>query len=211
MFITFEGPEGSGKTTQIQALYLYLKDQGHDVVLTREPGGTPIGDQIRQILLDPANQEMLPEAEALLFSASRAQLVRQLVWPALERGAVVICDRFADSTMAYQGYGHGLDLELLRTITQFATGGLTPDLTVYLDIEVEKGLQRKRAVNERSADAWNRLDQQAVEFHHRVRQGYLALASAEPERWLVIDATRPRDVIQQEIRGRVEALLLRRD
>ncbi len=207
MFITFEGPEGSGKTTQIQALYSYLKDRGYDVILTREPGGTAIGDQIRRILLDPANQEMLPEAEILLFSASRAQLVGELVRPALARGAIVICDRYTDSTMAYQGFGRGLDLEALRNITRFATGGLTPDLTVYLDIEVEEGLRRKRAASREDAEAWNRLDQQAVDFYNRVRQGYLALAIAEPERWLVVDAARPRDVIQEEIRGRVDALL----
>ncbi len=209
MFITFEGPEGSGKTTQIQALFGYLTEQGYDVVLTREPGGTTIGDQIRQILLDPENQEMLPEAEILLFSASRAQLVGQLVRPALERGAIVICDRFADSTLAYQGHGHGLDLEPLRAITRFATGGVKPDLTVYLDIEVEEGLQRKRAAGQEDTDAWNRLDQKAVAFHHRVRQGYLALAEAEPERWLIVNAARPREVIQQDIRERADTLLSR--
>lgn len=217
MFITFEGPEGSGKTTQIQALASYLKGRGYDVVLTREPGGTAIGDQIRQVLLDPDNQEMLPEAEILLFSASRAQVIGQVIRPALDRGAIVICDRFADSTMAYQGYGQGLDMESLAAITEFATGGLTPDLTVYLDIEVEEGLQRKRAAlqagdsesaaGRQGADAWNRLDQQALDFHNRVRQGYLDLAQAGPDRWLIINAARPRDVIQQDIRERVEAFL----
>lgn len=210
MFITFEGPEGSGKTTQIQALFDYLRDQGHDVVLTREPGGTAIGDQTRRILLDPENREMLPETEILLFSASRAQLVGQVVRPALDRGAIVICDRFADSTMAYQGYGHGLDLEALRTITQFATGGLTPDLTVFLDIDVEVGLRRKRAAGQADSEAWNRLDQKAVAFHHRVRQGYLALAAAEPDRWLVVDAARSREAIQHDVRERVEELLASR-
>ncbi len=207
MFITFEGPEGSGKTTQIQALFSYLEDQGYNVVLTREPGGTAIGDQIRQVLLNPDNQEMLPEAEILLFSASRAQLVGQLVRPALEQGAVVICDRYADSTMAYQGYGHRLDLEALESITHFATGGLMPDLTVYLDIDVAEGLRRKRAAGQLDSEAWNRLDQKAIEFHHRVRHGYLALAEAEPERWLVINAARSRNAIQQEIRERVERVL----
>lgn len=207
MFITFEGPEGSGKTTQIQALYSALRGRGCDVVLTREPGGTAIGDQIRQVLLDPANHEMLPEAEILLFSASRAQLVGQLVRPALARGAIVICDRFADSTMAYQGYGRGLGLESLRRITQFATGGLTPDLTVYLDIDVEEGLRRKRTAGRQDAEAWNRLDQETLDFYKRVRRGYLALASAEPGRWLVVDAARPQDVIQQDIRERVDTFL----
>lgn len=211
MFITFEGPEGSGKTTQIRALDNYLRGLGYDVVLTREPGGTAIGDQIRRVLLDPANQEMLPEAEILLFSASRAQLVGQLVRPALERGAIVISDRFADSTMAYQGYGRGLDLGSLQMITRFATTGLTPDLTVYLDIDVEEGLRRKRMAGQQDSDAWNRLDQQALDFYDRVRRGYLALAKAEPERWLVIDAARPRDVVQQGIRVRVDELLQARE
>lgn len=207
MFITFEGPEGSGKTTQIQPLCGYLQDKGYDIVITREPGGTSIGDQIRRVLLDPANREMLPEAEILLFSASRAQLVGQVVAPALARGAIVICDRFADSTMAYQGFGRGLDLESLRRITQFATGGLTPDLTVFLDLDVEEGLRRKRAAGQQNSEAWNRLDQQAIDFYDRVRRGYLALARAEPDRWLVIDAARPTGVVQDEIRRRVGALL----
>lgn len=210
MFITFEGPEGSGKTTQIQPLFGYLQDRGLDVVLTREPGGTAIGDQIRRVLLDPANREMLPEAEILLFSASRAQLVGQVVRPALARGAIVICDRFADSTMAYQGHGRGLDLESLRRITRFATGGLTPDLTVYLDLDVEEGLRRKRVAGQQNSEDWNRLDQQTMDFYDRVRRGYLGLASAEPDRWLVIDAARPADVVQDEIRRRVRALLQNR-
>lgn len=210
MFITFEGPEGSGKTTQIQPLFADLRSRGYDVVVTREPGGTAIGDQIRRVLLDPANQEMLPEAEILLFSASRAQLVGQVVRPALERGAIVICDRFADSTMAYQGYGRGLDLESLHRITQFATGGLMPDLTVYLDLDVEEGLRRKRVAGQQDSEAWNRLDQQAIDFYDRVQRGYLALASAEPDRWLVIDAARPTEVVQAEIRRRVGALLYNR-
>jgi dTMP kinase len=209
MFITFEGPEGSGKTTQIQALFSYLTDRGHDVRLTREPGGTAIGDQIRRILLDPDNRAMIPEAEILLFSASRAQLVGQVVRPALERGTIVICDRFADSTIAYQGYGYGLDLESLRMITHFATGGLVPDLTVYLDIDVQEGLRRKRAASRQDTEAWNRLDRKAVDFHNRVREGYLALAQAEPDRWLIIDAARSPDIVQHEIRACVDALLER--
>ncbi len=210
MFITFEGPEGSGKTTQIQALHRYLEERGYDLIVTREPGGTRIGDQIRRILLDPRNQELLPEAEILLFSASRAQLVGQVIRPALARGTIVLCDRFADSTLAYQGYGRGLDLEQLRRITAFATGGLMPDLTIYLDLDVEEGLRRKRQDEGKDQEAWNRLDQQALEFHRRVRQGYLALAAAEPERWFVVDASQPAEVIQQAIRTRVERLLAER-
>lgn len=203
MLITFEGPEGSGKTTQTQALHRYLRGQGYEVLVTREPGGTAIGDQIRRILLDPQNQDMLPEAEILLFSASRAQLVGQVIRPALQRGAIVICDRFADSTLAYQGYGRGLDLDRLRMITELATGGLVPDLTIYLDLDVEEGLRRKRLEEPEDHDSWNRLDRQAVEFYQRVRQGYLELATAEPERWLVVDGSQPAAVIQERVREEV--------
>lgn len=207
LFITFEGPDGSGKTTQIQALYEYLHQRGHSVYLTREPGGTSIGDQIRKVLHALENTAMLPQAEALLYSASRAQIVGEVIRPHLERGDIVICDRYADSTMAYQGYGHGLDLALLKTITAFATGGLTPDLTIYLDIDVEEGLRRKRAAFQAGEAEWNRMDQQEVAFHRRVREGYLKMAAEEPERWLVLDATLPIEELQQAIRARVEEKL----
>jgi dTMP kinase len=202
LFITFEGPEGSGKTVQSQALYAYLRERGLPVYLTREPGGTGIGDQIRQVLLSPENAEMLPSTEILLFSASRAQLVGQVIRPLLEQGTIVICDRYADSTLAYQGYGHGLDLELLRAITAFATGGLKPDLIIYLDIDVEEGLRRKRETAE-----WNRLDRKEIAFHQRVRRGYLEMAAAEPQRWLVLDAARPVAEIQERIRAKLEEML----
>ncbi len=206
LFISFEGPEGSGKTTQAQLLYHYLRERGLRVLLTREPGGTFIGDQIRRVLLSPDNAEMQPEAEILLFSASRAQLVRQVIRPALQQGIVVICDRFADSTLAYQGYGHGLDLEALGAITRFATGGLWPDLTFYLDLEAEEGLRRKLTAGQGRAE-WNRLDQKELAFHQRVRKGYLALAAAEPDRWWVLDAARPVDELQAVIREEVERRL----
>ncbi len=201
-FITFEGVEGSGKTTQIRLLMAWLQAQHDRVLLTREPGGTHIGEQIRAILLDPAHTAMTPEAEILLFSAARAQIVRELIRPRLAEGWIVICDRFADSTLAYQGYGHGLPLEDLRRITEFATGGLKPDLTVYLDLDVEIGLRRKAGTEE-----WNRMEAQTLAFHQRVRAGYLALARAEPHRWLVLDATQPIDVIQAHIRARVREFL----
>ena len=210
VFITFEGPEGSGKTTQARLLYEYLKEQSYPVVFTREPGGTRIGDQIRAILHDLDNTEMLPSTEILLFSASRAQLVGQLVRPALEAGKIVICDRYADSTMAYQGYGHGLDLKTLEFITRFATGGLKPDLTFYLDIDVEQGLRRKRAAHERGEDEWTRMDQKELEFHRRVREGYLSLIEKEPERWVRLDATLSVESLQGEIRRRVIELLRER-
>ena len=202
-FITFEGIEGSGKTTQIRLLTAWLKERTPHVFLTREPGGTRIGEQIRTILLDPENMEMTPEAEILLFSAARAQIVREIIRPRLDAGWIVICDRFADSTLAYQGFGHGLPLDDLRRITQFATGGLQPDLTVYLDLDVETGLKRKAATPEE----WNRMEAKAIAFHRRVRQGYLQLAKEAPRRWLVLDARQPVDVIQAQIRQRVAALL----
>ncbi|MBI3764416.1 MAG: dTMP kinase [Chloroflexi bacterium] len=194
LFITFEGPEGSGKSTQITPLADRLRALGHDVCLTREPGGTDIGDQIRQVLHDLKNTAMQPRAEILLYSASRAQLVGEIIRPHLERGGIVLCDRYADSTMAYQGYGHGLDLGALRAITEFATGGLKPDLTILLDVETEEGLRRRRSSGE-----WNRLDAYALAFHQRVRQGYLGMAAAEPERWVVVDAGRAVEEVAEEV------------
>ncbi len=207
LFITFEGPEGSGKTTQIELLSEYLEEKGYPVLATREPGGTSIGDQIRAILLAPRNTDMLPASEALLFSAARAQIVHQVIRPHLAQGGIVLCDRYADSTLAYQGYGQGLELETLHTITALATGGLKPDLTVYLDLAVEEGLRRKLAAHKASNSEWNRIDRQEMAFHHRVREGYLQIAAREPDRWLVIDATQPLEAIQASIRARVEARL----
>jgi dTMP kinase len=201
IFISFEGPDGSGKTTQIRLLADHLQSAGHDVLLTREPGGTPIGDQIRAVVHDVANTEMLATTEILLYSASRAQLIGQVIRPALARGTTVLSDRFSDSTIAYQGYGRGLDLNALRQITAFATGNLKPDLTVYLDVPVKEGLERKqRALMEQEGE-WNRLDQETVEFHHRVRQGYLTLAAAEPGRWIILNACRPIEEIQNDIQA----------
>jgi dTMP kinase len=208
LFITFEGPEGSGKTTQIELLSGHLEEKGYSVIATREPGGTSIGDQVRTILLDPRNTEMVPASEALLFSASRAQIVRQVIRPHLARGDIVLCDRYADSTLAYQGYGHGLDLETLHIITALATAGLKPDLTIYLDIDVEEGLRRKLTAHGAGQAEWNRLDQQEMAFHRRVRDGYLRMAAREPDRWLVIDATQDLEAIQALIRAGVEAKLL---
>lgn len=203
MFITFEGPEGSGKTTQAHTLGEYLRRQGRDVLLTREPGGTPIGDRVRAILDDPDHADMHSWAEVFLFSASRAQLVADVIQPALVQGKVVISDRYADSTLAYQGYGRGLELEALAEITRLATGGLIPDLTLYLDVEPDQGLQRRLM----GGEEWNRLDQEAMAFHRRVRAGYLDLASRESERWVVIDGARSVDEVQQEIRAVVKERL----
>lgn len=210
LFITFEGPDGSGKTTQIELLAERLRDQGHEVLITREPGGTSIGDQIRAVVHDVKNVEMRRETEFLLYSASRAQLVRQVIRPHLGRGGTVLCDRFADSSMAYQGYGRELDLDMVRCITQFATGGLCPDLTVYLDLPVEVGLQRKESAHAAQAGEWNRLDQQTLDFHQQVRQGYLKMAEADPDRWLAVDAAQSIPETQAAIRARLERLLSER-
>jgi dTMP kinase len=195
MFITLEGPEGSGKTLQLPKLADYLRQSGFDVLATREPGGTSISEQIRTILHNLENKEMNPRTEILLFQASRAQLVEQVVRPHLAKGGIVICDRYADSTLAYQGYGHQIDIESLRVLVNFATGGLKPDLTLLLDVDVETGLRRKELKGE-----WNRLDAYDLEFHQRVHQGYLQLVHSEPERWVVIDASQSPTQVQNEMR-----------
>jgi dTMP kinase len=199
VFITFEGPDGSGKTTQIPYLVTFLQSQGYRVFSTREPGGTLIGDQIRQVLHDLKNEGMDPHTEILLYAASRAQLVAQEIRPRLAAGEIVICDRYADSTLAYQGYGHGLELTILRQILQFATGGLRPDLTLYLDISADEGLRRRQHAAEDGAE-WNRMDAQSLEFHCRVREGYHALIAEDPARWVIIPAADERDTIQAKIR-----------
>lgn len=174
----------------------------HDVLLTREPGGTEIGEQIRQVLTSLDNTLMAPRAEFLLFSASRAQHVHERIRPHLERGGIVICDRFFDASLAYQGYGHRLDLDALRAITSFATQSLMPDLTFLLDLPVEQGLKRR----ERDGN-WNRLDAYDLEFHRRVRQGYLALADSQPERWVVLDGQQEVNRVHTEIMRIVETRL----
>jgi dTMP kinase len=201
MFITLEGPDGGGKSSQIGPLAEFLRQAGCRVLATREPGGTPIGDRVRQILLDPAIADMLPRTEILLFQASRAQLVDQVIRPHLESGGVVICDRYADSTLAYQGYGQGGDLETLRRLLDFATGGLKPDLTLLLDVDTELGMQRMSTRKPGTQDGdWNRLDANTLAYHRRVRQGYAELAAREPDRWVRIDASQPAGEVQQQMR-----------
>lgn len=207
LFVTFEGPEGSGKTTQIHLLDRALRQKGLTVVCTREPGGTAIGEQVRTVLHDLKNEAMLPVAEALLYSAARAQHVGQVIHPALARGEVVISDRYAESTLAYQGYGHGLDLAALEAITAFATDGLRPNLVIYLDLDVRLGLERKRRDQREGRGEWNRMDQQSLDFYRRVREGYLHMAHEQPARWLVLDATQDVDAIQQMVCSRVLNLL----
>lgn len=203
MFITFEGSEGSGKTTQIPLLTGFLQKQGFDVIATREPGGTLIGDQIRSILSSLDNTAMGARTEALLFLSARAQLIDEVIRPHLKKGGVVISDRYADSTLAYQGYGRGLDLSELRTLLDFATGKLKPDLTLLLDIDIEEGLRRRAQGGD-----WNRLDACDLDFYRRVRKGYHQLAQSEPLRWIVIDAGQPEHLVQQEIQTAVVGRLM---
>jgi len=192
MFITFEGPEGSGKTSQIMPLVNTLRQKGYKVFATREPGGTPIGDQIRQVLMNLDNKSMNPRTEILLFCASRAQLVQETILPRLEKKEIVLCDRYADSTLAYQGYGHGLDLNFLTSLLNFATSSLKPDLTILLDLDPQMGLRRRM----NSGGEWNRLDAYELAFHQRVRQGYLKMAQEEPARWRVVDASLAPEMVQ---------------
>ena len=204
MFITLEGPEGSGKTSHLPDLAEFLREKGWKVLTTREPGGTAIGDQVRQVLMRIDNTAMNPRAETLLFLAARAQLVDQVIRPALAEGSVVISDRYGDSTLAYQGYGHGNDLTIIRQMLAFATGGLIPDLTLLLDVDPAIGLRRKKTVGE-----WNRLDAYELEFHRRVRAGYLELVREDPKRWTVLDASQPREMVQSALRQEILARLIK--
>jgi dTMP kinase len=195
MFITFEGPEGSGKTSQIPALADFLRQRGFSVYTTREPGGTSIGEQIRAVIHDLHNEEMHPRTETLLYQAARTQIVEQVIRPRLAAGEIVLCDRYMDSTLAYQGYGHQQNLSEIRALIRYATGGLLPDLTILMDLEVEVGLKRKTHQEE-----WNRLDAYTVDFHCRVRAGYHALCREDPRRWVVVNADQTREQVQDDLR-----------
>jgi dTMP kinase len=205
-FLAFEGPEGSGKSTQAKLLAETLVAAGHNVVRTREPGGTPISERVRTVLLDHASYAMLPQTEALLYAAARAQLVGQVIRPALEEGAIVICDRYVDSSLAYQVGGRGLPFEDVLGIQRLATGGLWPDLRVLLDLPVDVGLSRRFE----AGDPVNRLDIASREFHERVRACYLELAAREPGRWLVLNAEEPVEALASRIAAEVETRLLAR-
>ena len=197
-FITLEGPDGSGKSSQVPALVKAIEAAGYQVVSTREPGGTEIGDQVRQVLMDLQNKSMHPRSEILLFQASRAQIVEEVIQPALAAGKVVLSDRYADSTLAYQGYGHQVDLSQLRRIVDFATGGLKPDLTLLFDLDAQEGLARRD-----SGGDWNRLDDYDLAFHQRVHAGYYQLVKEDPARWRTINAAQPAEKVAQDLQQTV--------
>jgi dTMP kinase len=194
-FIALEGPDGSGKTTQARLLSAALTSEGYEVVVTREPGGTPLAENIRGLLLTERGYDMLAETEALLFAAARAQHVHEVIAPSVAAGRIVISDRFVDSSLAYQGGGRGLDMDGLRAVQAFATGGMEPDLRILLDLPVEVGLKRRYA----STEAINRLDEAGIAFHTTVRDTYLQLVSQRPSAWLVVDACQEVDILGQEI------------
>ena len=204
IFITFEGGEGCGKSTQARALYKHVSRKGLPVVLSQEPGGTPLGKELRRHLKRTEGTEISPLAELFLFAASRAQLVEKVIIPSLESGAIVICDRYSDSTTAYQGYGRGLDLDTVQTINTTATGGISPDLVILLDLPVEIGLSRKGAIK------GARFEREEIAFHQRVRNGFLRMAKTDPERWLVIDAGVSRSEVSRIIRDKVGELIQQR-
>ena len=203
LFVTFEGGEGSGKTTQLKCLAHYLHDLGDEVVETRDPGGTTIGKEIRTLLLSPESAAISDSAELLLYEASRAQLVREVITPAIARGAVVLCDRFTDSTLAYQGFGRGLDLNLIRQLNLFTTGGLVPDLTILLDLDPGIGLERCTRGSRAGLSSPDRLEAEPLSFHQRIREGYLVLAREEPERIRVMNAAMSMREIEAAVRDEV--------
>lgn len=201
--ITFEGIEGSGKSTHARLLREHLRACGWDPVLTREPGGTPLGEPIRRLLLDPASTPVHPLAELLLYCADRAQHVTQVISPALATGRPVVCDRFSDSTIAYQGHGRGLDLEVVRAVDAQARAGVVPELTLLFDCPAALGLARAQ----HRSGAADRMESAPLAFHERVRQGFLSLAAADAKRYCVLDSTASIDDIQRRVRERVDALL----
>ena len=195
MFITLEGPEGSGKTTAVESAVKKLQEMGYEIVRTREPGGTPIAEQIRNVILDKANTSMDPRTEALLYAASRRQHLVEKVWPAIKEGKIVICDRYLDSSLAYQGGARGLGIDNVLNINLFATENTWPDLTLLFDIKPEEGLKRIAANASREV---NRLDLEKIEFHQKVRESFLYLAKKYPERFIIIDASKSREEVAKD-------------
>jgi dTMP kinase len=204
MFITFEGGEGSGKSTAIKRIVAQLEKEGYQVVLTREPGGTPISEEIRNVILDKKNTDMDPRTEALLYAASRRQHIVQKILPALKEGKLVLCDRFLDSSLAYQGGARGLGIENVLNVNLFATEGLEPDLTVLFDISPEEGLARIAANSGREV---NRLDVEKLSFHKKVREAFHTLAKANPKRYAIIDASKDKETVYQEAYQAIEERL----
>lgn len=202
LFITFEGSDGCGKSTQIKKFSEYLKEKGEDVILTREPGGTDISEQIRGIILDPKNKKESPITEMLLYAASRAQIVSELIKPALKEGKVVLCDRFVDSSIAYQAYGRGLG-EQVSIVNSYALDGLLPDITFFLDISAEEGRKRNKGT-----DKNDRMEQEAIEFHNRVYEGYKKIAAENKDRFVVIDATMSIEEVFEEIKKAYEHYII---
>lgn len=201
--INLEGPEGSGKTTHIRPLVDHLRGLGCTIYPTREPGGTSIGEQIRSIIHSYNNSEMHPRTETLLYQSARAQIVEQVLIPKLTNGEIILLDRFYDSTLAYQGYGHQQDIGEIKQLINYATGGLTPDMTVLMDVDVEIGLSRKKDAGE-----MNRMDSLPIEFYQRVRQGYLELSKADPKRWLIVDANKSREEVYRELERVIDNRLI---
>ena len=209
MLITLEGIEGSGKTTQIGYMAEYFRENGHDCVITKEPGGTGIGEKIRAILLNPGNHAMDPLAELLLYAADRAQHINEMITPMIAAGKVVICDRFHDSTTVYQGFARGLDMDLIRRLNRLVMGDLLPDMTVVLDLPPELGLKRawKQIRNGSRDEAETRFENEKLQFHEKVRNGYLTLAKQEPERFVVVDAAEDPDRVRTAIMERLTELV----
>ena len=209
LFITFEGVEGSGKTTQIRRLKRYLTQKGIPCKVTREPGGCPIGEKVRKILLDPDHREMVPLSELLLYEASRAQHVKEVIEPLLERGVTVLCDRFSDATIAYQGFGRKLDLGLIQRFNRLSTQRIKPDITFLLDCPSEMGLKRAIQRNQTlKKEKEERFEREKIQFHHRVRRGYLSIAKQEPHRVKVIDTRQGEEKTFEKIRQIVDDLLV---
>jgi dTMP kinase len=209
LFITFEGGDGSGKSTQMRRLAARLRAEGQTVLETVEPGGTAIGMQIRRVLLDSKNHELRPTTELLLMFAARAQNVDELILPALSRGEIVLCDRFTDSSLVYQGAARGLGAEVVYDVDRIACRGLVPDLTIVVDIETELGLERARGRNQKTQDVETRLDEQAIGFHRKVREAYLQLAAEEPNRVKLIDGSRSEEEVEKDVWGVVLTILKR--
>jgi dTMP kinase len=207
LFITFEGPEGSGKSTQLRRIAARLREEGRTVLETAEPGGTAIGMQIRRVLLDSKNLEMRPTTELLLMFAARAQNVDEAILPALSRGEIVLCDRFTDSSLVYQGIARGLGSEVVYEVDRIACRGLVPDLTIVVDIATELGLERAHGRNRKTQHVETRIDEQAIGFHRKVRDAYLQLASDEPKRVKLVDGSRSEENVEKDVWNAVLALL----